>query len=75
MFYWKNDNTAELDFVLQIDGEVVPVEVKKGSRTKSVSMNMFLKKYKSSYAIRISKKNFGFENNIKSVPFYAVFCL
>lgn len=75
LFYWKNDNTAELDFVLQIDGEVVPVEVKKGSRTKSVSMNMFLKKYKSSYAIRISKKNFGFENNIKSVPFYAVFCL
>ena len=75
LFYWKNDNTAELDFVLQRDGEVVPVEVKKGSRTKSVSMNMFLKKYKSSYAIRISKKNFGFENNIKSVPFYAVFCL
>lgn len=75
LFYWKNDNTAELDFVLQIDGEVVPIEVKKGSITKSVSMNMFLKKYKSSYAIRISKKNFGFENNIKSVPFYAVFCL
>ena len=75
LFYWKNDNTAELDFVLQIDGEVVPVEVKKGSRTKSVSMNMFLKKYNCPYAIRISKKNFGFENNIKSVPFYAVFCL
>lgn len=75
LFYWKNDNTAELDFVLQIDSEVVPVEVKKGSRTKSVSMNMFLKKYNCPYAIRISKKNFGFENNIKSVPFYAVFCL
>ena len=75
LFYWKNDNTAELDFVLQIDGEVVPVEVKKGSRTKSVSKNMFLKKYNCPYAIRISKKNFGFENNIKSVPFYAVFCL
>ena len=75
LFYWKNDNTAELDFVLQIAGEVVPVEVKKGSRTKSVSMNMFLKKYNCPYAIRISKKNFGFENNIKSVPFYAVFCL
>ncbi len=75
LFYWKNDNTAELDFVLQIDGKVIPVEVKKGTRTKSVSMNMFLKKYDSPYAIRISKKNFGFENNIKSVPFYAVFCL
>jgi predicted AAA+ superfamily ATPase len=75
LFYWKNDNTAELDFVLQIEGKVIPVEVKKGSRTKSVSMNMFLKKYNCPYAIRISKKNFGFENDIKSVPLYAVFCL
>jgi len=75
LFYWKSENTAELDFVLQIEGNVIPVEVKKGNRTKSVSMNMFLKKYNCPYAIRISKKNFGFENNIKSVPLYAVFCL
>lgn len=75
LFYWKNENTAELDFVLQIEDKVIPVEVKKGSRTKSVSMNMFLKKYNCPYAIRISKKNFGFEANIKSVPFYAVFCV
>lgn len=75
LFYWKNENTAELDFVLQIGGKVIPVEVKKGSRTKSVSMNMFMNKYDCPYAIRISKKNFGFENDIKSVPLYAVFCI
>jgi len=75
LFYWKNENTAELDFVIQIDGQVIPVEVKKGNRTKSVSMNMFLKKYNCPYAIRISKKNFGFENNVKSIPFYAIFCI
>ena len=34
-----------------------------------------MEKYKSEYAIRISKKNFGFENKIKSVPLYAVFCI
>jgi len=75
LFYWKNENTAELDFVLVIGGKVIPVEVKKGNRTKSVSMNMFVNKYDSPYAIRISKKNFGFDNNIKSVPLYAVFCI
>jgi predicted AAA+ superfamily ATPase len=75
LFYWKNENTAELDFVLQIAGEVVPVEVKKGKRTKSASLNMFMKQYKSNYAIRISSKNFGFENAVKSVPLYAVWCL
>jgi predicted AAA+ superfamily ATPase len=75
LHYWKNENTAEVDFVLQINGEVIPVEVKKGFHTKSVSMDMFMKKYDSPYAIRISKKNFGFEKQIKSVPLYAVYCI
>jgi len=75
LFYWKNENTAELDFVVQIGGEVVPVEVKKGKRTKSASLNLFMKQYNCRYAIRISGKNFGFENKIKSVPLYAVWCL
>jgi predicted AAA+ superfamily ATPase len=75
LHYWKNENTAEVDFVLQINGEVIPLEVKKGLRTKSLSMAMFMKKYNSPYSIRISKKNFGFENQIKSIPLYAVFCI
>jgi len=75
LFYWKNENTAELDFVVQIAGEVVPIEVKKGKRTKSASLNMFMKQYNSRFAIRISGKNFGFENKIRSVPLYAVWCL
>jgi predicted AAA+ superfamily ATPase len=75
LFYWKNENTAELDFVVQIAGEVVPVEVKKGRRTKSTSLSMFVKQYNCRYAIRISSKNLGFENQIISVPFYAVWCI
>jgi len=75
LYYWKNENTAELDFILQVAGEVVPAEVKKGKRTKSASFNLFMKQYKSRYGFRISGKNFGFENNIRSVPLYAVWCL
>lgn len=75
LHYWKNKNTAEVDFVLQINGKVIPLEVKKGLRAKSVSMAMFMKKYDSPYAIRISKKNFGYENQIKSIPLYALFCI
>lgn len=75
LYYWKNENTAELDFVIQQAGEVVPVEVKKGRRTKSISFNLFMKQYKSKFGIRISGKNFGFENNIRSVPLYAVWCI
>ncbi len=75
LFYWKNDNTAEVDFVIQKGVAVIPVEVKAGTNVRSKSLGIFMEKYKSTYALRISKKNFGFENGIKSVPLYAVFCI
>jgi predicted AAA+ superfamily ATPase len=75
LFYWKNDNTAEVDFVIQKGADVIPVEVKSGTQVRSKSMGIFMKKYKCSYGIRLSKKNFGFENGIKSVPLYAAFCI
>ena len=75
LHYWKGGETAEIDFVVQDNVDVIPIEVRKGLRTRSGSMALFIKKYNSPYAIRISQKNFGFENNIKSIPLYAVFCI
>jgi predicted AAA+ superfamily ATPase len=75
LLYWKNDNTAEIDFVIQKGVDVIPIEVKSGMRVRSKSLGIFMEKYKCPYGIRISKKNFGFENNIKSVPLYAAFCI
>ncbi|MFR9592504.1 MAG: ATP-binding protein [Rikenellaceae bacterium] len=75
LLYWKNDNTAEVDFIIQKGIDVIPVEVKSGLNTRSKSLNIFMKRYECTYGIRISKKNFGFENDIKSVPLYAVFCI
>ena len=74
--YWQNDNTSEVDFILQsTKGQIIPVEVKANIHTKSRSLNNYMQEYKPSYAIRLSLKNFGFENNIKSVPLYAAFCI
>jgi predicted AAA+ superfamily ATPase len=75
LLYWQSDGKAEVDFILQINDAVIPIEVKKGRRNRSKSLGVFTEKYKSPYSIRISKKNFGFENDIKSVPLYAVFCI
>lgn len=75
LYYWKNDNAAEVDFVVQQGVNVIPVEVKSGKNIRSRSLMLFVKQYHCPYAIRISQKNFGFENNIKSVPLYAVFCV
>ena len=75
LFYWKNDNTAEVDFVIQKGVDVIPLEVKRGVHTRSKSLHIFAKQYQCPYVIRVSQKNFGFENGIKSVPLYAVFCI
>jgi uncharacterized protein len=75
-YYWESQGKAELDFVIQDkDGNIIPIEVKSSNNVKAKSLNVFINKYKPKFSIRISTKNFGFENNIKSVPLYAVFCI
>lgn len=73
--YWKNDNTQEVEYILQDGMSVIPLEVKKGRKVDAISMNNFKKTYKCPFAYRISGKNFGMANDIKSVPLYAVFCI
>lgn len=75
IFYWHSEGKAEIDFVIQVENTVIPIEVKSGVRVRSKSLTIFIDKYKCPYGIRISKKNFGFENKIKSVPLYAAFCI
>lgn len=74
--YWESDGKAEIDFVIQDrEGRAVPIEVKSSDNVRSKSLSVFVERYKPEYAIRISQKNFGFENGIKSLPLYAVFCM
>ena len=73
--YYYTFGSHEIDFLIKIDGDIVPVEVKSGRRVNSKSLNEYMKKYNPKYCIRISQKNFGLENKIKSVPLYAVFCI
>jgi predicted AAA+ superfamily ATPase len=75
VYYWESGGKAEIDFVLQLGDGIVPVEVKAADNVQSKSLKQFIGKYNPPYSIRISAKNFGFENNIKSVPLYAVFCV
>jgi predicted AAA+ superfamily ATPase len=75
LFYWESKNTAEIDFVLQSNSDIIAIEVKKGVKTKSKSLGLFIEKYNPTYAIRISAKNFGKTDKIISVPLYAVWCL
>lgn len=73
--YWTSESRAKIDFIIHSDDGIIPIEVKSSINTKSKSLNVYKEKYKPNYSIRLSNKNFGFENNIKSVPLYATFCI
>jgi predicted AAA+ superfamily ATPase len=75
LYYWESGSQAEIDFVIQDNDKIVPIEVKAGIHTRSRSLLVYKAKYNPPYAIRVSAKNFGYENDIKSVPLYAVFCI
>jgi predicted AAA+ superfamily ATPase len=75
-FYWSSPGKAELDFVFQdSQGNIIPLEGKSVDNVKSKSLRQFVSLYKPAYSIRVSTKNFGHENEIKSIPLYALFCL
>lgn len=74
-YYWTGDNNYEVDFLIQKNGRIVPIEVKAGENVRSTSLNAFIKKYHSETAFRISGKNFGMEDGKLLIPHYAVFCL
>lgn len=75
LYYWTYGRNAEIDFIIYNDDGIIPVEVKSGNNVKSTSLNLYMREHKPKYGIRISAKNFGFENNIKSIPLYAAFLI
>lgn len=75
LYYWTSGSQAEIDFVTRIGNDIIPIEVKAKINNRSKSLGVYCNRFTPPYAIRISQKNFGFENGIKSVPLYAVFCI
>lgn len=75
LYYWKSNSLAEIDFLLYNEDGIIPVEVKSSNNTTSKSLNSYIKRFEPKYAIRLSTKNFGYENNIKSIPLYATYLI
>jgi predicted AAA+ superfamily ATPase len=75
-YYWSSEGKAEVDFLFQDrQGNIIPLEAKSADNVRSKSLGIYRDRYKPPYAIRISARNFGFENGIKSIPLYAAFCV
>ena len=74
-YYWESERGAEIDFVIQREGKLIPIEVKSADNTRAKSLKVYMDTYKPDYAIKLSAKNFGFEDGKKTVPLYAAFCI
>lgn len=75
-FYRNNDSTIELDFLLRVKNQLVPIEVKrKNGKIKSVKSVLNDNKYNINYAVKIYDGNINFENNIFSIPHFLTFLL
>ncbi len=75
LYYWESNSTAELDFVIMYGNGILPIECKANVHVRAKSLEIFKKKYDIAQSMRVSAKNFGMENGIKSVPLYAAWCI
>lgn len=71
--YWESERGAEIDFVIQRGGKLIPIEVKLADNTKAKSLKVYMETHKPAYAIKLPTKNFGFQDGKKTVPLYAAF--
>lgn len=74
-YYWESDRGAEVDFVIQREGRLIPIEVKSADNTRAKSLKVYMDTFAPDYAIKLSARNFGFEDGKKTVPLYAAFCI
>src|SRR5262249_36978637 len=76
LFYWARDvrsSQAEVDYVVQIEASIVPIEVKAGSSVRTKSMQIFLELHPSSKrALRFWAENYEQRGPLASYPLYAI---
>ena len=76
LYYWTSDApVAEVDFLIQKEGRIIPVEVKSGENINAKSLKHFQKLAHPEKMIRLSRKNFGSDGTVLALPLYAAFCL
>lgn len=72
-YYYAGDKSIyKTDFLIQKNGDIVPIEVKSEENTKSKSLRVFYDKFKPSYAIRLSTANYIAQDWMVNIPLWAV---
>ncbi len=76
LYYYQSDGKAEVNFVIQNRmGKIIPIEVATKTGSKAKSLSVFMKKYTTEEAYRITENNFAIKKGVRYIPIYAIFCL
>lgn len=74
--FWESESQSKIEFVIHQNDDLLPIEVKVDNNTRSKNLSMYRSKYTDAKeAVKISTRNFSYDNHIKYVPLYAVFCI
>lgn len=58
-FYWQSERGAEVDFIIQRERRIIPIEVKSADNTKAKSRSIYRKAHTPAYAIKVAVRNFS----------------
>lgn len=75
LYFWtreKEKSQAEVDYVIQRNSKIIPMEVKSGKQGKMQSLHLFIEEKKVEYGIRTSLENFSQYDKIRVYPLYAI---
>ena len=75
LYYWARkakNSSAEVDYLIELKGTIIPMEIKSGSIGHMRSMHMFIEKYQSEIGVKISMDRFHKGDKVLSLPLYAI---
>ena len=73
IFYWSNDRSkAEIDYIIQVENEIIPIEVKASTNLKAKSLSQFRKDYNPNKAVRTSLADYEYNTGLYNIPLYAI---
>ena len=73
ILYWSNDRSkAEIDYIIQVENEIIPIEVKASTNLKAKSLSQFRKDYNPNKAVRTSLADYEYNTGLYNIPLYAI---
>jgi predicted AAA+ superfamily ATPase len=70
--YWSSGAQAEVDFIIQLQNEVIPIEVKSDENVRSRSLSVYNSLYEPDLRIRFSLKNLKKDEGLLNIPLFLV---